>query len=109
MTIERMARLYSYLTGIHVGDYELLRTGERIWNLKRCFNVREGMGKKDDKLPKRLIEPITTGPNKGSKIEDFEAQLEEAYQEFGWDVETGYPTKEKLKELDLDFAISEIY
>lgn len=67
------------------------------------------MGKKDDKLPTRLIEPITTGPNKGSKIEDFEALIEEAYQEFGWDVETGYPTKEKLKELGLDFVISEIY
>ena len=70
--------------------------------MKRCFNVREGISRKDDKLPKRLMEPLKTGPTKGQKVENLDAMLDEVYEALGWDKATGKPTKEKLKELGLD-------
>ena len=78
--------------------------GERIYNLARAFNVREGFGKKDDKLPLRFFkESVPEGPLKGHpiKIRDFNKMLKEYYELNGWDG-NGVPTKEKLVELGLE-------
>lgn len=82
-------------------DY--MKTGERIWNLTRMFNVREGMTRKDDNLPKRFMnEPLPDGPAKGQKItkETLDRMLNEYYDLRDWD-ENGVPRKEKLEELGL--------
>ncbi|NPV88081.1 aldehyde ferredoxin oxidoreductase family protein [Coprothermobacteraceae bacterium] len=75
--------------------------GERIYNLERMFNVREGFGKKDDVMPQRIVtEPMPDGPSKGQVFEQDEL-LRQYYAARGWDLETGIPTLEKLRELGL--------
>lgn len=83
---------------------EFKRIGERINNLTRAFNVREGFSRKDDTLPYRqLNEPLPVGPCKGAVVR-LDEMLPEYYLFCGWDSE-GRPTAAKLKELGLDFAI----
>jgi aldehyde:ferredoxin oxidoreductase len=82
-------------------DY-LWSVGERIVNLERMFNVREGFGRRDDAFPLRLTdEPLPSGPSAGQVFEQ-EPLLDDYYRVRGWDIETGIPTGTKLKELGLD-------
>jgi aldehyde:ferredoxin oxidoreductase len=87
-------------TGFNYTTDELMKAGERIWNLERLFNIKAGFTKADDTLPKRLLEePVPEGPNKGA-VHHLDALLPQYYQVRGWD-ENGVPTKEKLLELNL--------
>jgi aldehyde:ferredoxin oxidoreductase len=90
------------LTGRPITNEELMLAAERSWNLKRCFNVREGLTRKDDCLPRLMFEPLPDGPNKGRHIKDLEGMLDEYYEALGWDKETGVPRRETLKRLDLE-------
>ena len=97
-------RMLSAATGWNVSVIELERIGERIWNLERLFNVREGMGRQDDLPPRRLLEePIATGPARGERLDkkSYERMLTEYYRLRGWDPETGIPTRGKREELEL--------
>jgi len=97
-------RMLSAATGWDVSVIELERIGERIWNLERLFNVREGMGRQDDLPPRRLLEePIATGPARGERLDkkSYERMLTEYYRLRGWDPETGIPTRGKREELEL--------
>ena len=100
-----LAEFYSLATGIKTSESELMRTGERIHNIEKMFNVyHAGFLRKDDFPPKRLMEePIRSGPLKGEllKEEDWEKMLDEYYSLHGWDRQTSWPTKEKLEELNL--------
>ncbi len=88
-------------TGVPMTLEELMRAGERIWNLERLFNLRAGFTSKDDTLPERLLkEPMPVGPAKGHVVK-LEKMLPEYYELRGWD-ENGVPTKAKLKELGLE-------
>jgi len=87
-------------TGWDMDGNEVLKIGERIWNLERLFNLREGFSKDDDTLPERLLEePMPDGPNKGT-VHKLGELLPEYYKVRGWD-ENGVPTEEKKKELGL--------
>lgn len=87
-------------TGMSCSDEEVLKAGERIWNLEKLFNLKAGFTKKDDTLPERLLkEPLPNGPGKG-KVAELETMLKEYYELRGWD-EKGVPTGEKLEELAL--------
>jgi aldehyde:ferredoxin oxidoreductase len=91
-------------TGWNVYVADLERIGERIWNLERLFNVRQGMRRRDDLPPRRLLEePIATGPAKGERLDrkSYEQMLTDYYLLRGWDIETGIPTQEKQRELGL--------
>lgn len=83
-------------------DY-LAKVGERIYNVERLFNVREGLGRKDDRFPARLTtEPLkNAGPAEGQVIRKPEEMLDEYYRVRGWDKE-GRPLPEKMKELGLN-------
>jgi aldehyde:ferredoxin oxidoreductase len=96
-------------TGFQYRDFsDFVKVGERINNLTRAFNVREGLTKKDDTLPYRLLkEPLPSGPCKGQVVK-LDKMLPEYYKLCGWD-KTGKPTKEKLQELGLDFVIDQLY
>jgi len=98
-----MARLYSLATGWEVTEKEILKIGERIYNVERAFNIREGITRKDEILPKRYKAPITYGPAKGLRMESDElcSMLDEYYELRGWDRSTGVPTENKLKKLGL--------
>ena len=86
--------------GWEISDEEILRIGERIWNLERLFNIEAGLSKADDTLPERLLkEPMPSGPAKG-KVVQLDEMLTEYYQVRGWD-EEGIPTEDKLKELSI--------
>lgn len=94
-------------TGIEFTIEELKRIGERIVNLNRAFNIREGFTRKDDMLPQRfLTEPSPEGPSKGEIVE-LDYMLKEYYHHRGWNAE-GVPTPEKLKQLDLEFVIDDL-
>jgi aldehyde:ferredoxin oxidoreductase len=98
-------KLIATATGWNFGIDEFRKCGERIYNLMRAFCVREGITRKADILPKRLMEdPLPEGPAKGMTIDkDMLEMLKDAYYKIrGWDQETGKPTIEKLKELELD-------
>jgi aldehyde:ferredoxin oxidoreductase len=96
------ARHLTALTGTSYDKDKLLEAGERIWNLQRAFNAREGFSRKDDRLPHRLTsEPLPNGPDKGSVVH-LEKMLDEYYEARGWDKATGWPTREKLVALGLD-------
>ncbi|MCD6465494.1 aldehyde ferredoxin oxidoreductase family protein [Candidatus Bathyarchaeota archaeon] len=102
--LKSLAELYTAVTGWETTLEELMKAGERIWMLQRVFNVRMGVKREDDTLPKRFLEePMVEGAAKGQTVE-LEPMLEEYYVERGLDKE-GKPKKEKLKELNLDFAI----
>ncbi|MEM2341675.1 MAG: aldehyde ferredoxin oxidoreductase family protein [Candidatus Bathyarchaeia archaeon] len=102
--LRRVAELYTAVTGWETTLEDLMRAGERIWMLQRAFNVRMGVRRKDDTLPKRFLEePMCEGAAKGQIVE-LEPMLNEYYSERGLDDE-GKPKIEKLRELSLDFAI----
>ncbi len=85
-------------------DY-LWKVGERIINLERMFNMREGLGRKDDVFPKRMTEePMPSGPSAG-QIFEANLLLPDYYKVRGWDLETGIPSETKLKELGLNFTL----
>jgi len=82
------------------GNWDPQETGERIWNLEKLFNLKAGLGKKDDTLPKRILtEPADVGTGKGLVCR-LDEMLPEYYQLNGWDAE-GVPTKDTLKRLSL--------
>jgi len=76
--------------------------GERIFNLERLYNVREGFKRGKDVFPARFTtEPLEkAGPAEGQVINNPEGMLDEYYELRGWDQE-GVPTKEKLDQLGL--------
>jgi len=94
------SRMLSAGTGVQYTGEDFMLAGERIWNLERLFNNREGFGRKDDTLPNRLLkEPLSTGPTKGQVVE-LEPMLSEYYRFRGWDQE-GNPTRRTLDRLGL--------
>jgi len=101
---ENMAQLFSHALGVKLTAEELMRAGRRIVTLERCFNVREGARREDDKLPWRMMnEPVPEGANKGQVTDQrtLDRLLDEYYQKHGWERETGIPRRETLQSLDL--------
>lgn len=97
---EYFARTLSAVTGVHYATGDLIRVGERIWNLERLYNLREGFLRAADNLPPRMLnEAVTEGPSKGW-VSKLEPMLQEYYRARGWD-EQGVPRPAKLAELDL--------
>jgi aldehyde:ferredoxin oxidoreductase len=87
-------------TGINATDEEILKAGERIWNLERLFNIKAGFTAADDTLPPRLLkEPLKSGPAKG-KVVELDKMLPEYYEVRGWGAD-GVPTAEKLQDLSI--------
>ena len=109
LNLDRLSKLTTTLTGFDLKPQDLLRISERVYNLKRCFNVREGVDRRSDRLPKRVMEPIASGPTKGVRVENLDGMLDEFYDVMGWDRETGIPKKEKLIELGLKDVAEEIW
>jgi aldehyde:ferredoxin oxidoreductase len=95
-----LAEALTALTGERFTERTLLTCGERIVNLERCFNVREGFSRKDDQLPERFIKE----PFEKSTVE-LESMLTKYYGLRGWSKE-GIPKKEKLKSLGLEACVT---
>ena len=111
--LENLAQLYTLTTGIDLSPEDLKIAGERIWNLYRLLNIREGYSKEYEKPPKIWFKPLETYG--GEKIylmdyfkttrlteKDVEKLLEDYYTERGWNPKTGKPEKAKLAKLGLE-------
>jgi aldehyde:ferredoxin oxidoreductase len=110
--LSHYADMFPLVTGWKYTWEELLRISERIWNLTRCFNLREqpGFGRAWDLPPARWMEePLPSGAGKGRymKRENAEKMLDEYYALRGWDAE-GLPTPAKLRELGLEFVLDKV-
>jgi aldehyde:ferredoxin oxidoreductase len=100
---DEYGRLLKAVTGWAPTTTELLQIAERIVNLERLFNVREGIGRNDDTLPyKVMYEEIPQGPQKGQRTppEKLQELLNTYYQLRGWD-DNGVPRTETLERLGL--------
>ncbi|MGD9040355.1 MAG: aldehyde ferredoxin oxidoreductase C-terminal domain-containing protein, partial [Desulfobacteraceae bacterium] len=103
--------LYKAATGIDISAAEVRQSGERIWNLQRAFNEREGADRKADMPPWRTLnEPITIGDKEYPPVAEDKANklLDEYYEERGWNIKDGRLTKEKLDELGLSDVASDL-
>lgn len=106
------AELYSAATGIELEPQELMEAAERAWNLFKAVNVREGFSREHDvppakwfKMTRRADEELhLTDLLKSHTLSkgDIEVLLDDYYDERGWDVGKGIPTRQKLRELGLD-------
>jgi aldehyde:ferredoxin oxidoreductase len=107
---DNYAKMINSVTGWNLTLEEIERIGERIYNLERAFNCREGVSRKDDALPHRTShQPIPDGPSKGMQTppDEFNAMLDEYYRLRGWD-SNGIPTREKLTALGLEEAAKDL-
>lgn len=104
------AKLYSLVTGYETSPEELRKVAERINTLLRLINIREGLKRKDDTLPWKVMhEPIPDeGSVKGALVtqKDLDSLLDDYYKTRGW-TQNGVPTIVKLKELELE-SLSDI-
>jgi aldehyde:ferredoxin oxidoreductase len=108
--IETVLELINPACGLEWKAADLLRSGERAWNLKRVINNRLGLTRKNDKLPKAFLEPYVDHPaGADGFVPDIEGMLEAYYRVRGWDAQTGYPTKEKLESLGLEWLVEDLW
>jgi aldehyde:ferredoxin oxidoreductase len=102
---EDLAGLYNAVTGLEMKPEDLQKAGERINILGRLINIREGLTRKDDTLPWKVMHvPIPDeGPSKGSFVsqEELDLLLDDYYEVRGWNKE-GIPTMEKLRDLGME-------
>jgi aldehyde:ferredoxin oxidoreductase len=112
--LTKLADFYTTVTGIEITARELKVSGERIWNVGKLLNTREGLNRSNDRLPGLWANTIAETGNilpDGNYLKDyfgrqisyadFETMLDDYYNEHGWDIEKGIPTKDKLVELEL--------
>jgi aldehyde:ferredoxin oxidoreductase len=104
--MQDFAKMLPLATGVkEFGDVKnLIEIAERQVNLKRLFNAREGITRKDDNLPSRFTdEPMPEGPGKGQTV-NLKPMLDDYYALRGWDQETGLPTEKTIKRLSLGWT-----
>ncbi len=109
---EDIVELVAAATGWDFNADEFRSSGERIYNLSRVYNMREGFSRNQDKLPGRLAEDaLPDGPARGMTIDEATLEmLKDAYYELrGWDTSSGIPTPEKLRQLGLDEMIKDLW
>lgn len=107
MDMELYSKMLYAATGVDEfkNSNNILLIGERIFNLERAFNVREGFDGRHDRMPERIVkEPVPrSAPSKGQIFEE-ETLLKDYYNACGWD-ERGIPTRKKLAELSLEDVV----
>jgi len=107
MNPDHYAGLLHTATGVPFTARDLINIGERVYNLERVFNTREGLGRKADSLPARLLEtPLSEGHSKNTTVA-LAPMLDEYYKLRGWTAD-GVPTASTLAELKLGEASKQI-
>ena len=97
--------LYQACTGAEVPLKDFIKMGERVVNLERAYIVREGFRRKDDTLPRRMLEEPIADRHIPPIGKNLDTMLDDYYQQRGWDVETGIPQEETLRALDMNFVV----
>jgi len=112
-----IAELYSAATGQEMSALGMVECGERINNVAKMINVREGFRRVDDAIPEVWFRPMES-PEGTIEMQDYyqtktlskqdtDRILDDYYEERGWNPETGTPTSERLDALDLGFLTAE--
>jgi aldehyde:ferredoxin oxidoreductase len=98
------------VTGWNTSLTEMLTSAERVLNVARAFNLREGLGRADDTLPRRFFEPLEGGRLQGKSLkrDEFEQALTWYYQLRGWDGQTGMPSRATLADLELEWVAEKL-
>ena len=112
LTAEDLTGLIASATGWDFDVQDFRTSGERIFNLTRACCVREGAGREQDVLPGRLMsDPLPGGPAEGMVIERETMELmKDAYYALrGWDVTSGIPSQEKLRDLSLELVADDLW
>lgn len=105
---QEKVNLINAACGLDWSVAEMMKFGERSWNLKRAINNRMGLNAENDKLPKALLTPFPDGGSAGF-VPDLEGMLFAYYQHRGWDLETGKPSREKLLDLGLEDIVKDLW
>jgi aldehyde:ferredoxin oxidoreductase len=103
--LELVNEIFTASTGLPMTSEELYTCGERVYNVEKLFNLREGFGREGDYPPPRFFEEeMADGPAKGARLnrEEYDRLLDDYYEARGWDKTTGEPTPGKLRSLGLD-------
>jgi len=95
-----LAEAINMTTGWGLSQEELMVIGDRIFTLKRLFNVQAGVTRADDTLPERIATLDRNKRHRAVPREGFEQMRDEYYQLRGWD-EQGRPTRSRLESLGL--------
>jgi len=97
-------------TGWDISIEELIKIGLRIQTLRQAFTIREGVILAENELPGRAIgdPPFESGPHKGKTI-DYKSDYLGLCEKFGWNPKNGYPLKDTLINLNLDFVVKDFY
>jgi aldehyde:ferredoxin oxidoreductase len=98
--LEHIIKYINASTNFDYNRKSLMLVGERINTLKRLISCKLGITREDDKLPKHVLVEMKTGKTEGIKL-DMDDSLKEYYKIRAWDWETGWPSKEKLDELNI--------
>ena len=98
LTVDPLIEALNAVTGWNFSRQDFFQTGERIFNIKRLYNTRLGISRKDDILPRRMENQRRGGGT--NELPPINVLLEEYYRLREWD-EFGIPKHEKLKELNL--------
>ena len=101
LTLTQIKEAFNLITGWGWDVKDLIRAQERAFTLQRLVNIRDGISRKDDVLPKKMFIPAKEGGRAGKVPEPFEKALDEYYKLRGWD-EDGIPTEETLRKLGLE-------
>jgi len=108
LPFDRAAEVMAAVTGLSMSASEVRLAGERIVNIERAFNTREGLRRSDDTLPRRFREEVLSeGASKGTVFEQ-EPMLDEYYAERGWNQKTGVPTRQTLEKLGLKYVADDL-
>jgi aldehyde:ferredoxin oxidoreductase len=98
MGAKEYADMYGAVTGQIISPEEMMRIGERVYNLERYFNNLAGLREGSDYLPKRFLTDPATGGSEGA-VSELPLMLDEYYKARGW--VNGVVPEEKLKELEI--------
>lgn len=112
VSADELVELVRMATGWDFTLAEFRKTGDRLQTLGRCFCAREGLRRDQDILPERIMsDPLPDGPAQGMTLDRASLEkMKDAYYELrGWDVASGVPTPAKLRELDLEFLIPQLW
>ena len=105
--VHQMVEMVRAVTGWDTSLWELMKVGERATTMTRCFNLKAGLTAEDDSLPDRVFDPLPEGPLEGSRLkrDEMDDAVHLYYGMMGWDEETGVPSRARLYELDIPWAM----
>lgn len=109
-TMTDLVTIVNASTGWESSLWELMKLGERRWNMTRAFNIREGFDISDDRLPDRYFTGLENGAMADRPIdrEQFRDALRLYYEMANWDPDTAIPRRAKLIELDLQWIADQM-